>query len=258
MLGVFIVGGLLWGSFLNLVGHRLLSGQSLWGPRSQCPSCGAVIAWYDLVPVFSYILLGARCRSCKKPISFLYPFIECVTAIATAALWYDLYVFGAMTSLELMGRGVAYSLLLSGFIVATRTDLEALVVPRIVIWLMAAVGMIASIAGFLPVTVLASCCGAVVGYGSLWLLNYGSRVLTGREGIGEGDMELLAVIGLFWGPIGVWASTLISSCLGILFALIYLIVTGQGRHTRIPFIPFMAVSVIIFLLAQEYIMAFLF
>jgi leader peptidase (prepilin peptidase)/N-methyltransferase len=258
MLGVFIVGGLLWGSFLNLVGHRLLSGQSLWGPRSQCPLCRSVIAWYDLVPVFSYIVLGGRCRSCKKPISFLYPFVECFTAIAAAALWFDLYVFGAITPFELLGRGVAYCLLLSGFIVATRTDLEALVVPRVIIWLMAAVGMIASVFGFLPVTVLASGIGAVVGYGSLWLLNYCSRVFTGREGIGEGDMELLAVIGLFWGPVGVWASTLISSCLGILFAFMYLTLTGQGRHTRIPFIPFMAASVIIFLFAQEYIMAFLF
>ena len=258
MLGVFILGGLLWGSFLNLVGHRLLSGQSLIGARSQGPSCGSVIAWYDLVPVFSYLVLGGRCRSCKRRISLLYPFIECFAAFAAAALWFDLYMFGASTVSELVGRGIAYGLFLSGFVIATRTDLEALVVPRVVIWGMALVAIVASVAGVLPVTMLASVLGAVIGYGSLWLLNYGSRIMAGRDGIGEGDMELLAVIGLFWGPIGVWATTFISSGIGILLAVFYLVVTGQGRHTRIPFIPFMAISVIAFLFLQEQIMAFLF
>jgi leader peptidase (prepilin peptidase)/N-methyltransferase len=218
----------------------------------------SVIAWYDLVPLVSYVVLAGKCRACGQPISWLYPFIECCGAVAAGAVWFDLYTMGAMTSAELWGRGVAYSLFLSGFVVATRTDLAALVVPRVVIWFMAAVGHVAALYAVLPVTMSASVIGAVLGYGSLWLLNYASRKLSGREGIGEGDMELLAVVGIFWGPIGVWAVTLIASLAGIVCATFYVLVTGQGRHTRIPFIPFMAGAAVSYLFLQQHIMVFLF
>ncbi len=258
MVVLFIIGGLMWGSFLNLVGHRLLSGQSLLGARSRCPQCDVVIAWYDLIPVVSYVVLRGRCRQCAQPISWLYPFIEVCGAVAGVAVWFDAYMIGAATEVELVGRAVAYGLLLSGFIVATRTDFEALVVPRVVILFLAVVGMVASVVEVLPVTMFASLLGALVGYGSLWALNKASLWFSGRQGIGEGDMELLGVVGIFWGPIGVWAVTMVSSLAGIVLACVYLAITGQGRHTRIPFIPFMAAAVCAYLFFQQHIMAFLF
>ncbi len=257
MLLLFACTGLLWGSFLNMCGYRMLSGDSLLGLRSCCPHCKTSIAPYDLIPVVSYAVLRGRCRSCANTISILYPVIELLGAVAGVALWYDLTTMPAASMSELVGRGVVYSIVLSGFIIATRTDLEALVVPRIVIWGMGLVGSIAVVAGVLPVTVLASCIGSIVGYGSLWLLNVLSVRATGREGIGEGDMELLAVVGIFWGPIGVWAVAFMSSILGVACALIYLALTGQSRYTRIPFIPFMTASIITYLFLQQEMLCWL-
>ncbi|MDQ5891009.1 MAG: leader peptidase (prepilin peptidase) / N-methyltransferase [Candidatus Dependentiae bacterium] len=254
---LFALGGLLWGSFLNMCGYRLLSGDSLLGARSRCPQCKNVIAAYDLVPVVSYILLRGRCRTCLRSISCLYPFIELLCALAGVALWYDMCTMSALTMAELIGRAMAYGVLLSGFIIATRTDLEALVVPRFIIWMMGLAGGIGSLVGVLPVTGAASVVGALVGYGSLWLLNAASRRVMGRDGIGEGDMELLAVIGIFWGPIGVWAIAFMSSLLGVASALVYLVMTGRDRYTRIPFIPFMAASVIGYLFLQQEILFWL-
>jgi len=254
---LFAVVGLFWGSFLNLCGYRLLSGDSLLGLRSQCPHCKNTIRAYDLVPLFSYVLLGRQCRDCGQSISWLYPAVELLGALAGVALWYDLSLTPALPATELVGRGVAYAILLSGFIVATRTDLEALVVPRVVIVGMGVVGTMAAACSWLPVTILASIIGGVVGYGSLWLLNALSLRVTGREGIGEGDMELLAVIGIFWGPLGVWAVAFMSSLFGVACALVYLALTGQSRYTRIPFIPFMALSVLAYFFLQEEIVLWL-
>ncbi len=245
-----IVLGLVWGSFLNVVGHRLMSGDSLFGCRSRCPHCTGLIRWHDLVPVASYCVLRGTSRCCKLPISFLYPFIEILSAVAAIAIWYDATMWGEPMTALLIGRVVAYSILMSGFVVATRTDLAALVVPRIVIFFMGIAGGIAAVCGMLPVSLLGSAVGVVIGYGSLWLLNYLSVRLTGREGIGEGDMELMAVIGIFWGVLGVWAVASISSLLGTVVAMGYLLMTGKGRETRIPFIPFMAVSSIVYLFLQ--------
>jgi len=256
---LMIVGllGLVWGSFLNVVGYRLMSGDSLLGARSRCPRCAAIIRWYDLFPVVSYCALGGVARCCRIPISWLYPFIEIFSAVAALALWHDALMWSGYGSLAMIGRMSAYGILLSGFIVATRTDLEALVVPRIVIAVMGVAGGLASVCGVLPVSVLASCLGAGVGYLSLWGLNYLSRRMVGQDGIGEGDMELLAVVGIFWGLVGVWAVAFMSSVLGTLCALVYLAMTGKGRHTRIPFIPFMAVSVVAFLFLQNHIINWL-
>ncbi len=256
-ISIVVVLGLVWGSFLNVVGYRLMSGDSLFGCRSRCPRCTALIRWYDLVPVVSYGMLRGIARCCRAPISWLYPIIEIFSAVAAVALWHDAVLWAGYGTPAMMGRMIAYGVLLSGFVVATRTDLQALVVPRIVIVCMGIAGGIAAVCGVLPVTFFASGVGALVGYGSLWGLNYLSVLMVGRDGIGEGDMELLAVVGIFWGLVGVWAVTCMSSLLGTVCALVYLGLTGQGRDTRIPFIPFMACSVVAYLFLQQYIIEWL-
>ena len=243
MLIFFITAGVFIGSFLNMLGHRLLTGKSLLGARSCCPHCGAVIAWYDVVPLFSYLWLQGKCRSCNQSISWLYPFIEMVGGVAGLLLFSEYAASASILSTAVLsGRLVAYGLLLSGFMVGMRTDFEALVVPRVVIIGMGLVGLLAGVAGYLPVTLEGGLLGALLGYSSLWLLNMASRRFSGREGIGEGDMELLAVVGLFWGPIGVWSVAFMSSVLGIVGTLLYLSLTGKNRYTRVPFIPFMALA----------------
>jgi leader peptidase (prepilin peptidase)/N-methyltransferase len=138
-----------------------------------------------LFPVVSYCALGGVARCCRTPISWLYPFIEIFSAVAALALWHDGVMWAGYGSLAMIGRMSAYGILLSGFIVATRTDLEALVVPRIVIAVMGVAGGLASVCGVLPVSGLASCLGSGVGYLSLWGLNYLSRRIVGQDGIGE-------------------------------------------------------------------------
>jgi len=252
-----VVLGLVWGSFLNMCGHRLLSGDSLLKARSFCPHCRRAIPFYDLIPVLSYLFLGGRCRQCHASISLLYPFIEVATAIAGLALWSDLgwgyFVFEAAD----IWRATCYGVLLSGFIIAMRTDLEALVVPRVVTLLMALVGIAGVCGGVLPIPPLQAAGGALLGYGGFWLLNRLAILFLGREGVGEGDMELFAVIGLFFGPLGVWGVTFLSSLLGTAGALSYLALTGQGRYTRIPFIPFITSSLIAYLFLQRELIAWL-
>ncbi len=256
-LGMVVILGLMWGSFLNVIGYRLMSGDSLLGCRSRCPQCTALIRWYDLAPVVSYCILRGTARCCRTSISLLYPVIELFSAVAALALWHDALLWPGFGTAAMIGRMVAYGILLSGFVVATRTDLQALVVPRIVIFVMGVAGGLAAVCDVLPVTLSASIIGAAVGYFSLWCLNYVSIRMTGRQGIGEGDMELLAVVGMFWGLVGVWAVTCMSSILGTVCALMYLVLTGQGRDTRIPFIPFMAVSVVAYLFLQQNIIQWL-
>jgi len=251
VVSLWILGGLCVASFLNMLGYRLLVGKRLLTKRSHCPFCEKVIAWHDLIPLVSFIVLRGRCRLCSQAISPIYFFIELVGAGAGAALWYDAFMYVTPDPLFWWLRSALYILFIAGFVLAMRTDLQALVVPRVVLAYMLCIALIGVGTESLGITTFASFSGGLLGYGSLWLLNRLALWLTGRQGIGEGDMDLLGLIGLMWGPIGVWIIAFMSSLLGIVCTGLYLLVTGQGRHTRIPFIPFMGVASILYVAFQE-------
>ena len=246
-----ILISLIWGSFLNMLAHRLLSGDSLLIARSFCPTCRHTIAWYDLFPVISYCLLRGQCRSCGVLISPLYPCVELMAVGAGMLIWHDYVYQFSPTPYFAAARAAVYVLLGSGLIVATRTDLQAMVIPQLVIVSLIPVGIIAAALGVLPVSLWMSVLGGVLGYACLWLLGRGFEHATGRSGIGEGDIELLAVLGVFFGPIGVWAILMTSSLSGSVAALIYLAFTGQGRNTRIPFGPFLSIAAFVYLYFHE-------
>jgi len=219
----------------------------LFGTRSFCPHCKRVIAWYDLIPVFSWFFLLGKCRSCKEPISFLYPFIELLTVIIFLTFWFIIPHYH-----------IAYFFLFSALLVTIRTDLETMLISRYVTVFLIPLGMFFAAFGFLPITLLSSIFGAVLGYGSLWAASKLFYLLTGKEGIGQGDLELLAFIGSFIGAAGCWVSLFLGAIIGSVFGLIYITCSGKSKEVRIPFGPFLAFGAILYVLFQNQLLFFLF
>lgn len=256
---VYVVGmiGAMWGSFLNMAAYRLLHDESFLIARSFCPHCKKTIAWYDLVPVASFLLLQGQCRQCHEPILWLYPFIELMSGVVAVVLWQDYLHALSPTSYYAVARLGCYSILFSGLLIMTRTDFEALVFPRSVLFALIPVGIAGSALGIFPVTLQGSLIGGVIGFGALWLMGALFWYLFGKEGIGEGDRELLGVLGLFFGPLGIWSIMLIGSLVGATAGICYLFLTGQDRDTRIPFGPFLALGALGYVYAGDWLVALL-
>ena len=245
---LFIIALLLcWGSFLNVVAHRLITNEDIIFLRSHCPHCKQPIAWYDLIPLFSWFWLRGRCRSCKEPISYLYPFIEFLTVLIGILLFTHVaphYWF-------------AYFIFFSALIVSIRTDLEHMLISQYMNLYLIPFMLLAAAMGLLPITLMDSIVGAVFGYSFLYVIGYIFRTLAGKECIGEGDLDLLAFIGSCTGLIGCWLSLTIGALLGSCIGIIYLITTKQAQGTPIPFGPFLATGAIIYVLFECDILSFL-
>lgn len=231
-----------WGSFLNVVGHRLVNDKSLLG-RSCCPRCSAPIAWYDNIPAVSWFMLRGKCRACSKPISILYPLIEFLTPLLLTTLYLSSHYF------------LGYFVFFSALIVTIRSDLESFLISRLVTLTLIPVGVIFSVMDLIPILPMNSILGAAFGYALLWIVAKISYAVKKIECIGQGDLDLLALIGSFTGIVGVWTSITVGSLLGSLLGIIYLGMIGKlQRNARIPFGPFLALGAIIFVLFQDLVM----
>jgi leader peptidase (prepilin peptidase)/N-methyltransferase len=238
MLALTVVGGFLIGSFLNVVIVRLPRRQSLWGPRSACPACGAAIAWHDNIPVLSFVMLRGRCRSCQAPISWRYPVVES----ATAALFALAYArFGPGPDL------VVALVFLAAMIAVTAIDLEHQIIPDAITIPGILAGLLASVATG-RLAGLDSVLGVLVGGGIFWVILQASLVFTGREGMGGGDIKLGAMLGAFLGWKVVLLSIFLSVVLGGALALVLLALKVTGRKDPIPFGPFLAAGGVVGLL----------
>lgn len=265
--------GLCWGSFLNMLAHRLLHGISLLRPRSHCPECDTVIAWYDNIPLISWIALQGHCRQCRQPISFLYPFTEIITAASLTGLFILLFreyaLYQQLMHLSnnliglpdfypfLIGKFISYSLFFSLLLIATRTDLEAMLIPQIIPLIGIPCGIGSALIGWSDITPYDSMIAAIGGYGFLWLIGFVFKKIRKQDGIGVGDMELLAMIGSFTGLFGIWISLFMGSLVGSLAALLYCRITRQSYAVRIPFGPFLALGALICTLFRTQLLAFL-
>lgn len=232
---------LCWGSFLNILAHRFINHISLLAP-SACPRCHTRIAWYDNIPLISYILLRGRCRTCAQPISWLYPFVEFLTAFSLTTLYmaHD-YFWG-------------YSVLFSALIVTIRSDLETMLISRFVTLALVPVALLLSILDLTPIVPINSIFGAALGYIFLWSIANLFTWITGKQGMGEGDFDLMALIGAFTGVLGAWASLLIGSLLGSACGLLFLLHKGTfDRNVKIPFGPFLATGAMLYVFFQEWI-----
>lgn len=243
---LLIIVGLMWGSFLNVVAFRLIQNQSIIVPRSYCVHCKGSIAWYDNIPVVSWVLLRGSCRMCHAPISYLYPFIEIITAISFIALYLTVdqtYFF-------------AYLIFISLLVITTRTDLEyMLIIPELCLY-PAVVAFALSYVGLLPINLLQSITGAVIGYFSLWSIAKIYYIVTGKHGLGDGDFDLFALIGAFTGINGLITSLLLASWSGSIIGIAYLAITKSQINTRIPFAPFLALGALIYVYFQDIIHQF--
>jgi len=242
-----------WGSFLNFLAYRLVYDVSFAAPRSICPNCHYQIAWFDLIPIFSWFNLRGICRNCSQPISKLYPAIEIATILTGLALVY------LCNPADLL----AYFIFVSALLIIIRTDLQTMLISRITTLFLIPVPIILSLAKFngeplLPITIAQVISGIFLGYLILFLINKIAFLITRTDSIGQGDIDLLATIGAFTGVYGVWLSLMIGSIFGSIIGII-LIYTGESKlQTKIPFGPFLATGAILYILFQNQLLVLLF
>ncbi len=225
--------GLVVGSFLNVVVHRVPRKLSLSSPGSRCSACETPIAWRDNVPVLSYLLLGGRCRHCRAGISAVYPLVE----IATMALFLlHVWIFG------LTALGAVRLLFACAMLVLFCIDLELQILPNVITLPGVVAGIIAS--GFLPPGLLLSLLGALLGGGVLWAIAEIYVRVRGIEGMGMGDVKMLGMIGAFLGAPLMGLTLVLSSLAGALVG-VGLMLAGRGDlQRRLPFGTFLAAAAV--------------
>jgi len=226
--------GLLIGSFLNVCIYRLPRDLSIVWPASRCTTCGRQLSWYENIPVFSYLALRARCRSCGERISPMYPAIEIVTALmfAGALAWYGLTPLFAV-------RLVFACAMLVLFVI----DLQHQILPNEITLPGIAIGLVASI--FLEPGFRDALIGAVAGAGILWLIAWTYERLRHQEGLGFGDVKMLGMIGAFLGWPSMLLTLVIASFLGSVVG-VSLIASGRGElGSKLPFGTFLAAAAIV-------------
>ena len=253
---IALLFGLCIGSFLNVCIARLPLDISIVSPRSRCPKCENLIAWYDNIPLLSYVLLGGRCRKCRTSISFRYPGVEGLTGIVSLvlALQYGLSPSWAV-----------YLLFSASMIVLVLIDLDHRMLPDAItfhgIWigillmlylaspnpfaarLYAFAGLGVSNPYVLSLT--GSLAGVAFGGGLLWLVREAFFRLRGIEGMGFGDVKMMAMVGAFLGLPLTLLTILLGSVLGSVIGVVVIKVFGKGRDYELPFGTFLGAGAIV-------------
>jgi leader peptidase (prepilin peptidase) / N-methyltransferase len=226
----FAIVGLVLGSFFNVVGLRVPLKESIVYPSSHCPDCKHKLKWFELIPVFSYIGLKGKCRSCKSRISVLYPTIEAVTGCLFALAYVKL---GWNINL-LIGL-----LLVSMIVIITISDLVYMLIPDIILLIFTVIFVALRI--FYPMNPWwDSYAGAGLGFLLLFLI-----AVLSRGAMGGGDIKLFFVLGLVLGIKGSILTFMIASFLGAFFGIIMMVLGYYKKRKPIPFGPFIGVGAII-------------
>lgn len=233
------------GSFLNVVIWRLPRRESIVLPPSHCPHCDTMIRPWDNVPVVSWLVLHGRCRRCKTKISPRYPIIEALTALLFVATGHAIH--SPLALLFALAFGAA-------MIAVTFIDLDHRIIPDAITLPGTAVGIAAAFLGAV-VDPRQALLGVVLGGGGLLAVAAFYRAATGRDGLGGGDIKLLAMVGAFLGPGGAFLTIMLGSIAGTLFACVYMLRTGAGRTTEFPFGTFLAPGAVLTLLVGSRILA---
>jgi leader peptidase (prepilin peptidase)/N-methyltransferase len=247
--------GLLIGSFLNVVVHRLpqmmerqwaaqcaeLSGQepaaeapfNLLTPRSRCPHCGHAIAWYENIPVLSWLALRGRCSACRAPISARYPAVE----LATGALFAWCAWHWGWTP-----TAAVWCLFAAILVTLTLIDWDTTLLPDDLTLPLLWAGLIAAALGWTAVPLVQAVWGAVAGYLSLWLVYWAFKLATGKEGMGHGDFKLFAALGAWFGWQALVPIILMASVIGAVVGIGMKLVAALREGGVIPFGPFLALA----------------
>jgi leader peptidase (prepilin peptidase)/N-methyltransferase len=245
LLVVLALVGLNIGSFLNVVIGRIPAGQSIVSPPSRCPRCGTSIAWYDNIPVLSYLILGGKCRKCQAPISVRYPIIEITTSVCFVLQG---MVYGDDPAM-LVSRLILTALLIALF----GTDLETMRLPNVLTLPGIVVGLISSV--FLPPGIVASAIGAVVGAAIPYAIRWIWLRARGVDAMGLGDVKMLAMIGAFLGWRQVWVVLFLASVTGAIVGVALTAGRGRSFRMKLPFGTFLAVAAFVASLAGEAVLA---
>ncbi len=234
LLVISFLFGLIFGSFYNVCIYRLPLGKSIVKPRSFCPKCERAIPWYENIPVLSWIFLRGKCAGCGTGISFRYTFVELTSGVIFA---YGVHAFG------LSLKTAEFVLLGSLMLILFFTDLHERILPdKITLW-------------FIPVglafayfatdrTLLESVLVGVAGAGGLYLLAWGYLKLKGVEGMGMGDVKMLALMGAFLG-IKAFLALMIAAVIGTFVGLFLIYGMKKGREYEIPFGCFLSLGTMI-------------
>ena len=245
---IVFIFGLLIGSFLNVCIYRLPRNESLAFPASHCPICNAAIPPWLNIPVVSYLLLRGRCRSCATSISAIYPLVELLTALLGLALYLR---FGLSLPFFIL------TVLSASLVVVAFIDLEHQIIPDEISLSGIVIGFACSF--FIPrIGWLNSLLGILAGGGSLYLVAWGYERFTGKEGMGGGDIKLLAMLGAFLGwkaiPFIIFVSSLTGSVIGVTIMLI----KKQDGKLAIPFGPFLVIGAFVYIFFGPQLVAWYF
>ena len=255
MLAIFLalLAGLLIGSFLNVCVYRLPRDLSVVRPRSYCPHCEKTIVWYDNIPLVSYFALGRRCRHCGERIPVRYPIVELATALAFAV---------CVAALGPSLAALKYAIFSAILITLIASDLEERILPDEFTLGGAAVGL--ALAAFVPLdaefislliggswgprghSLVESAAGALIGSGSIWLVGFLYEKIRHREGLGLGDVKMIAMIGAFLGLRLALVTLMLASLLGAVGGLAYILATRKKASTyELPFGSFLGLAALI-------------
>lgn len=254
--------GLVIGSFLNVVILRVPQGISINTPRSHCPQCKKLIRWYDNIPLLSYAILRGRCRRCKKTISARYPSIEALSGVVSVLLFFK------------FGIGIEWGIYLAfsaALIALAFIDLDHRILPDPItlngIW----IGVLVSVYLAQPsplvsrlfrtagieasnprlIALIASVLGAVAGGGLLWAVAEAYLRLRGIEGMGFGDVKMMAMVGAFLGAPLALLTIMLGSLLGSVIGLIFIKLSDKSREYELPFGTFLSFAGIVAVLYGE-------
>jgi leader peptidase (prepilin peptidase)/N-methyltransferase len=245
MLAALLAGlfGLLVGSFLNVCIFRMPRDLSVVSPRSFCPGCEKTIAWFDNIPVLSWLLLNGRCRNCGAAIGWRYPVVELITG---AAWFFGAWFWGLIaTDLEerILPDEFTIGGTIAGVVMAAFVDMgfgpAAILVPLSTpAWV---------------VSVLNSILAAAVGAGVIWLVGWAYEKLRHREGLGFGDVKMIAMIGAFLGLYGSLLTLMLASVAGGVIGIIFILLTKKDVGTyELPFGTFLGIAAAIVAVAGEW------
>jgi len=232
---VFLFLGFILGSFLNVCIYRIPLKKSIINPPSSCPVCGTAIKFYDNIPVISWLILKGCCRNCSSHISARYPAVEIIAGIISLALFFR---YGLVLPYFL------YLIFMLALIVISFIDFDHMIIPDVI----SIPGIIAGFAASFLLSDLKwseSLIGIIAGGGILFLTAFMFEKITGKKGMGGGDIKLLAMIGAWLGwkllPVTIIVAALTASVCGGLFILL----SKKDTQTRIPFGPFLSYAAIV-------------
>ena len=261
---VFIFG-LVFGSFLNVCIYRLPKDESIAFPPSHCTNCGTYLKFYHNIPVFSYIFLGGKCHSCGSKISPIYPVVELLTAVLVTLLFYK---FGISVTT------FVYLVLILSLIVITFIDLEHMIIPNVITFPGIVIGLLynliitdwnlffrvidhldlSNMFYIIPrIPALNSLFGIFIGGGSLLLIAYLYKLIRKNEGMGMGDVKLLAMLGAFLGINGVFFIILVSSLVGSVVGIAIILINKGNLKFALPYGPFISLGAILFIFTGGFV-----